>query len=68
MKPAIGLEIHVQLNTQTKLFCPCSTTAFGAAPNANICPVCTGQPGVLPVLNKAAVERLIQMALAFRCQ
>ncbi|MBI4063143.1 MAG: Asp-tRNA(Asn)/Glu-tRNA(Gln) amidotransferase subunit GatB [Elusimicrobia bacterium] len=67
MKPAIGLEIHVQLNTKSKLFCSCSTEVFGVAPNSRTCPVCNGDPGVLPVTNKAAVERLIQMGLALNC-
>ena len=51
----IGLEIHAQLLTATKIFCGCST-AFGAPPNANVCPVCLGFPGVLPVVNRAAVD------------
>ena len=51
----IGLEVHAQLKTETKLFCKCSTK-FGAKPNANTCPVCMGYPGVLPVLNEKAVE------------
>jgi len=59
----IGLEIHAQLLTQSKMFCSCSTR-FGAAPNTNICPVCTGQPGVLPVTNKKAIELAIKTALA----
>ncbi|MFH1710599.1 MAG: Asp-tRNA(Asn)/Glu-tRNA(Gln) amidotransferase subunit GatB [bacterium] len=59
----IGLEIHAQLLTESKIFCGCSTK-FGAAPNTNICPVCTGQPGVLPVLNKKVVEFAIKTGLA----
>ena len=51
----IGLEVHVELATKTKIFCACST-AFGGAPNTHTCPVCTGQPGSLPVLNKQVVE------------
>lgn len=59
----IGLEIHAQLLTGSKIFCGCSTR-FGAAPNTNICPVCTGQPGVLPVLNKKVVEFAVKTGLA----
>ncbi|MEG1610886.1 MAG: Asp-tRNA(Asn)/Glu-tRNA(Gln) amidotransferase GatCAB subunit B, partial [Bilophila sp.] len=51
----IGLEVHVHLSTRTKLFCSCPTT-FGVEPNTNVCEVCSGMPGVLPVLNKTAVE------------
>src|SRR5882672_8426848 len=62
----IGLEVHVQLKTQSKLFCTCPTD-FGSPPNSQICPVCTGQPGVLPVLNKKAVEGIVKVGLAFGC-
>jgi aspartyl-tRNA(Asn)/glutamyl-tRNA(Gln) amidotransferase subunit B len=62
----IGLEVHAQLSTRSKIFCACST-AFGAAPNENTCPVCTGMPGVLPVLNRKAVEFTIRTALATSC-
>jgi aspartyl-tRNA(Asn)/glutamyl-tRNA(Gln) amidotransferase subunit B len=65
-EPVIGLEVHAQLKTETKIFCSC-TTAFGNAPNANTCPVCTGMPGVLPVLNKKAVTFAIKAALATHC-
>ena len=63
----IGLEVHAQLLTATKIFCNCSTT-FGAAPNNHTCPVCLGMPGVLPVLNKKVVEFSIKMALATHCE
>lgn len=66
-EPVIGLEIHAQLLTATKIFCNCSTT-FGAAPNNHTCPVCLGMPGVLPVLNKKVVEFSIKMALATHCE
>lgn len=59
----IGLEIHAQLNTKTKIFCGCSTT-FGAPANSHTCPICLGMPGVLPVLNKAVVESAIKLGLA----
>src|SRR3989344_6537697 len=62
----IGLEVHVQIKTESKLFCPCSTT-FGAPPNSNVCPVCCGYPGVLPVLNRKAAESLIKTGLALGC-
>jgi aspartyl-tRNA(Asn)/glutamyl-tRNA(Gln) amidotransferase subunit B len=63
----IGLEVHAQLKTKTKIFCSCST-AFGAPPNTHTCPVCLGMPGVLPVLNKKVVEYTLRMALATHCR
>jgi aspartyl-tRNA(Asn)/glutamyl-tRNA(Gln) amidotransferase subunit B len=63
----IGLEIHAQLQTVSKIFCGCSTS-FGAPPNTNVCPVCLGFPGALPVLNRAAVDFGIQAALALGCR
>ncbi len=65
-EPVIGLEVHAQLDTETKIFCNCSTS-FGASPNAHTCPVCTGMPGVLPVLNHLAVTYAIKTALATNC-
>ncbi len=62
----IGLEIHAELSTDTKVFCSCSAE-FGGAPNTHICPVCTGQPGALPIINRAAVEYAIRAGLAFGC-
>ncbi|MCX7910113.1 MAG: Asp-tRNA(Asn)/Glu-tRNA(Gln) amidotransferase subunit GatB [Endomicrobia bacterium] len=65
--PVIGLEVHVQLKTKTKMFCSCSVE-FGVEPNKNICPICTGQPGVLPTVNKKAVELAVKTALALNCK
>jgi aspartyl-tRNA(Asn)/glutamyl-tRNA(Gln) amidotransferase subunit B len=66
-EPVIGLEVHVQLATATKIFCGCPT-GFGAPPNTNVCPVCLGLPGALPVLNRSAVELAVKGALALNCQ
>ena len=66
-EPVIGLEVHAQLKTNTKIFCACST-AFGAPPNTHTCPVCLGMPGVLPVLNKKVVDYTLRMALATNCK
>ena len=62
----IGLEVHVELATKTKIFCGCST-AFGGAPNTHTCPVCTGMPGSLPVLNSQVVEYAMAVGLATNC-
>jgi aspartyl-tRNA(Asn)/glutamyl-tRNA(Gln) amidotransferase subunit B len=66
-EPVIGLEVHVQLATRTKIFCGCPTS-FGAPPNTNVCPVCLGLPGALPVLSHSAVEMAIQAGLALNCR
>src|SRR5438309_8280340 len=65
-EPVIGLEVHVQLLTRTKIFCRCSTR-FGDPPNTNVCPVCLGLPGTLPVLNKRAVEMAVRASLPLTC-
>src|SRR3954452_6449395 len=65
-EPVIGLEVHVQLATRTKIFCGCPTS-FGAAPNTNVCPVCLGLPGALPGLSREAVELGMKGAMALNC-
>ena len=66
-EPVIGLEVHVQLLTKTKIFCGCANR-FGDAPNSNVCPVCLGLPGTLPVLNRRAVEMAVRASLAINCR
>jgi aspartyl-tRNA(Asn)/glutamyl-tRNA(Gln) amidotransferase subunit B len=66
-EPVIGLETHVELGTRTKMFCGC-TTIFGAAPNTQVCPVCLGLPGSLPVVNRSAIEYAIRIGLALNCR
>jgi aspartyl-tRNA(Asn)/glutamyl-tRNA(Gln) amidotransferase subunit B len=66
-EPVIGLEVHVQLLTESKIFCSCSTK-FGNPPNTNVCPVCLGMPGVLPVMNRKAVEFAVLAAMALNCR
>jgi len=67
-EPVIGLEVHAQLLTQSKMFCACSADYAGAPPNTHVCPVCLGLPGALPVINQLAVEYTIRTALAFNCE
>ena len=64
----IGLETHIQLNTETKIFCSCKADSWGDPPNTNICPVCSGLPGVLPVLNRAVVEKAVLLAEAMNSE
>ena len=67
-EPVIGLEVHAQLLTRSKMFCACSADYAGAPPNTHLCPVCLGMPGALPTINKLAVEYTILTALAFHCE
>ena len=67
-QPVIGLEIHVELGTKTKMFCSCPNDSNEQNPNANICPTCTAQPGTLPVINQEAIKRVIKTGLALNCQ
>ncbi|MBP5718240.1 MAG: Asp-tRNA(Asn)/Glu-tRNA(Gln) amidotransferase GatCAB subunit B, partial [Abditibacteriota bacterium] len=65
--PVIGMEVHIELQTNTKMFCGCKV-AFGGEPNTRCCPVCLGLPGTLPVVNKKAIESMTKMALALNCK
>src|SRR5579859_6430651 len=65
--PIIGLEVHVQLKTASKMFCSCANVDDDASPNSAICPVCTGQPGALPALNETAIELGVKVGLALGC-
>ena len=64
----IGMEVHVELQTASKMFCACAADHFQVAANAHICPVCTGQPGALPVINGRAVELTVMTGMALHCQ
>jgi len=66
-KPTIGLEIHAELNTKTKMFCSCRNEPDPARPNSNICPVCSGQPGTLPTINQEAIRKVIKVGMALKC-
>src|SRR5438045_863125 len=67
-EPVIGLETHVQLQTRSKMFCSCSAAYAGAEPNTHVCPICLAMPGVLPVMNRQAVEYSLLTGLALNCE
>ncbi|TSC66591.1 MAG: aspartyl-tRNA(Asn)/glutamyl-tRNA (Gln) amidotransferase subunit B [Microgenomates group bacterium Gr01-1014_80] len=67
-EPVIGIEVHVELNTKTKMFCRCSADYFGKEPNTHVCPVCLGLPGALPYINEEAIKKCLQIGLALNCK
>src|SRR5438309_7212023 len=67
-EPVIGLEVHAQLLTRSKMFCGCSAAYADAPPNTHVCPVCMGAPGVMPVINEEAVRDTVKVALALHCE
>src|SRR3989344_5508970 len=67
LETIIGLEVHAQMSTKTKMFCSCDNDAFGKAPNTTVCPICMGHPGTLPVVNAEAVAKAVKASLAIGC-
>ena len=67
LEAIIGLEVHAQMNTRTKMFCGCDNDAFGREPNTTVCEICMGHPGTLPVPNKEAIIKAVRMSLALNC-
>ena len=67
-EPIIGMEVHIELSTNSKMFCGCNADFFGVEPNTHVCPVCLGMPGTLPVINRRAVEYTIMTGLALNCE
>src|SRR3954469_10236492 len=65
--PSVGMEVHAELETRSKMFCRCEV-AFGGEPNTRVCPICLGMPGTLPVPNRAAIEMVLKTALALNCK
>lgn len=68
LKPTIGLEIHIEAKTNSKMFCSCKNDPEEKEPNKNICPVCLGHPGALPTINRSAIEKIILAGLALNCK
>ena len=67
-KTIVGLEVHVELKTKSKMFCSCLNDPNERHPNVNICPICMGHPGVLPVINQEAVRKIVKTALTLNCE
>ena len=68
LKPTIGLEIHIEAKTNSKMFCSCKNDPEEKEPNKNICPICLGHPGTLPTINREAIEKIILAGLALNCE